>query len=786
MSRFYFSLLFLLVVVPALGQFSIQGIVQDSARVPLPGVNVVVKGTNNGTVANTDGAYKIGNLPSGDLVLVFSFIGYASNEVAVHVPHESSIDVILLPDNKQLDEVEILSLLATRGSKQTATTYTNLDGKKLNEQNFGQDMPFLLNWTPSVVTTSDAGTGIGYTGIRVRGSDATRVNVTINGIPYNDSESQTTFWVDIPDIASSTRSVQIQRGVGTSTNGPGAFGASVNVETNDNGYHNHRFKHIDAVIGAGSFGTQRYTLRAGTGYMGNFYLEARGSKIMSDGYVDRATADLTSYYAELGFDNGGALVQLIAFGGKEKTYQAWYGVDSATLATNRTMNYAGAIYDASGNVSGYYPNQVDDYKQDHLQLHVRVPVADNWEAKLALHSTWGHGYYEEYHQDRAFASVGLPDAGSADMVLRKWLDNRFYGLTYSVAQTGKKSALLFGGALSHYSPAKHYGEIVSTSVPSSVTPGYRYYDGNSEKGDGNVYAKWTYKLTERLSSFVDLQYRGVFYQTEGTRDDQTSYQVDDRFHFFNPKGGFSYDLEKESVLTSSSLYLSYAVANREPNRSDYLDGTSKPRSERLHNLELGWRKTTKAYALELNGFHMYYIDQLVQTGALDGAGYPIRANVGNSFRTGLEVAAQLLFLKNMEWSVNTTWSINQNKNYVVTAGTQPVTRDTRIILSPDFIVGSQVAWKIKGFEFMWLSKLVGSQYLDNTESASAKLDSYGTNDLRVSYGFAPKGFKAITWSFLLNNVFNAVYSSNGASYDGVPYYFPQAGRNFMAMMTVKL
>ena len=780
-------ILLMLASISASAQFTISGTVRElKTGQPLGGTNVALRGTLIGTVTDTDGKYRLEKLSSGSYTILTTFIGYADTLRQIELNDNMEVDFFLREDRELL--VQPVVIHGTRAGESTPTTYTNVSSKTLQEQNFGQDLPFLLNWTPSVVTTSDAGTGVGYTGIRIRGSDATRVNVTINGIPYNDSESQTTYWVDIPDIASSSQSIQIQRGVGTSTNGAGAFGGSVNLETKSD--HEPHIPYADLIAAGGSFGTQRYTVRAGTGFLGKsgWYLDGKFSKISSNGYVDRATSDLTSYYGRVGFNNYVIDAQLIVFGGAEKTYQSWYGVDSATLQTNRRMNYAGALYDASGNVTGYYGNQADDYKQNHLQFHFSIVLSPKWEAKVALHNTFGSGFYEEYHQDRTFASVGLPDYStftSTDMVVRKWLDNRFYGVTYQVQYVGDKSSLLIGGAVNQYSPAKHFGEIIWAKETGSVPQNYNYYNGSSEKGDRNIYAKWNYKFTDKLSSFVDVQYRSIDYHTSGTQDDLSSYSVGDHFDFFNPKAGLSYSI-KGNGWESSTLYASYAIANREPGRSDYLEGATKPRSERLYNLEIGWRKKAKKYAMDVNYFLMTYTDQLVQTGAIDNAGYPIRANVGSSYRTGIELSGATAISKRVNWKANLTWSVNQNKDFVVFENSLPVAKGTNIILSPGVIAGSQLSWKpFTGFEAAWLSKYVGSQYLDNTESKRVRLSDYWINDLRFSYELHIKGFKSIGWSLLFNNVLDVMYSSNGYSYSGTPYYFPQAGRNFMGMMTIK-
>ncbi len=766
-------------------QFTVSGTVKDKENgLPLQGVNVFLPEGPHGTVTDNAGTYFFVLQREGTYEVTFSFIGYKTITTTIDVQSNVTLDQFLEEDVQELDEVSVLH--STRATASTPSTYTNLNSPEIRKQNFGQDLPILLNWTPSVVTTSDAGIAIGYTGIRIRGSDATRTNVTINGIPYNDSESQSTFWVDIPDIASSTQSIQVQRGVGTSTNGAGAFGGAINLDTRYRTYYTYDDNYAEAIVAGGSFGSQRYTLKGGY-YLGPVFIEGKLSKIKSDGYVERASSDLDSYYFKVSLpaDYSPIAIEAIAFGGAEKTYQAWYGVDQATLQTNRRMNYAGAIYDTTGSVSSYYSNQVDDYRQDHGQLHFSYDELRSWDIHLSMHGTYGRGFYEEYQQDRTFASVGLPDYGSTtstDMVVRKWLDNYFYGFTYSANYSGEKSAWVIGGAASWYDPAKHHGEIIWAQEPGSVPPGFLYYTGRSHKGDRNIYVKWNRQWTDKLNSFVDFQYRNVNYSTAGTQDDLSAYSIDDKFHFFNPKLGVNYKLSDEN-----QLYASYSIANREPNRSDYLEGTTKPKSERLLNLEVGLRRHKQSYDLNANYYLMQYKDQLVQTGALDPGGYPVHANVGSSYRTGIELSGAFRLSNAVTWSANATWSVNQNKDYVVVDGADTVFRDTRIILTPNLISGSQFSWRpFAGFEATWLSKYVGDQYLDNTESSAVRLPEYWVNDFRFSFEIAPKGFKSIAWSLLINNVFDALYSSNGTAYGGTPYYFPQAGRNFMVMMTVRL
>lgn len=782
MNRFLLTVCLSGMSIPGFGQLSISGVVRESGSRPLAGATVQILESKHSAVTDEFGVFRFDRIPAGNYEVLFKFLGMRDHLETVVLREDARMEVVM-EENPILTEEVIVH--ATRANENTPTTFINVAGPTLQKQNFGQDLPYLLNWTPSVVTTSDAGAGIGYTGIRIRGSDATRVNVTINGIPYNDSESQSTYWVDIPDVASSTQSIQVQRGVGTSTNGAAAFGASINLQTTSL----QADPYGELVAAGGSFASQRYTMRAGTGLINKrWVLDVKASSIKSDGYVDRASADLGSYYMSAGYFGDKTIIKAITFGGTERTYQSWYGVDEATLGSNRTMNYAGALYDSQGQISGYYKNQVDDYRQDHYQLHATHQFTDAWSMTASMHYTTGKGFYEEYHQGRTFASVGLPDItltdttlSASDMVVRKWLDNKFYGATFNVQYQGEKSNWTLGGAFHHYGKARHFGEIIWSQYAGSIPPDYTYYDGHSDKGDGNLFLKWNYRINDRLNSFVDVQYRYVNYTTVGVRDDQSSYSVDDQFNFFNPKAGLSYRLSEKNVL-----YTSFAVANREPNRTDYLENTTRPKPERLHNLELGLRRNTKLYAFEVNYYLMNYTDQLVQTGAIDATGNPIRENVGSSYRTGLEFSGGIRLSDRWNWNANVTWSINQNNNYLLFENGLPVTRNTTIILSPGIIGGSQLSWKpIATAEIVWLSKYVGSQYLDNEQNDNVKLSDYWVNDLRMSYTWSPGGVKSIVWSLLLNNVLDTKYSSNGYGYGGTPYFFPQAGRNYMAMMTVR-
>jgi iron complex outermembrane receptor protein len=765
--------------------FTLSGIVRNGqSDEMLEGATIQLEGTNQNTVTNAQGKFRIDELAAGNYTVVIRFLGFAQKKETIALTSDLEISLMLEPTAQMTEEVVVF---ATRANDKTPTTFTHVNKEIIQKQNFGQDVPMLLNWTPSMVTTSDAGAGIGYTGLRIRGSDASRINVTVNGIAFNDSESQGVFWVNTPDLASSVQNIQVQRGVGTSTNGAGAFGATVSVQTdvlNPDPY-------AEAMTSMGSFNSQRYTFKGGTGLLKDRWaFDARVSKITSDGYLRRASSDLNSYYLSGGYYGKKTIIKAIMFGGHEETYQAWYGVDEATMDKDRRFNYSGAIYDNEGNIVRFYDREVDDYRQDHFQLHLSQQLSENWNGNFSVHYTKGKGYFEQYLQGKPFAELGLPNATignttyeSTDAIVRRWLDNDFYGATFSLNYAKNKTTFTAGGAFSKYDNARHFGEIIWAAIAIDAPLRHVYYNGESEKTDFNIYAKWNYSLTENLTSFVDVQYRAVNYETGGIDNDQTAYAVQDEFHFFNPKVGISYTLSPTSVL-----YSSYAIANREPNRTDYLDGDEKPRNERLGNLELGWRKTTSKFALEANYYLMNYTDQLVVTGELNDVGSNIRANVGKSYRTGIELSGLINFSKKVSWNANVTWSVNKNRNFTVfDEDNNASTKNTTIILSPSWVAGSQLTWKaFSNFQASVLSKYVGKQYLDNNQDENVTLDDYFINDLRLSYQFYPKSFNSIELGLLINNLFDVEYSSNGYGYGGTPYYYPQAGTNFLAMLAVKL
>lgn len=693
-------------------------------------------------------------------------------------------------DSTKVNNLDEVLVSAVRATTKTPVSFSNLDKKEIQFRNLGQDIPILMNYLPSVVTTSDAGNGVGYTGIRVRGSDATRVNITINGIPYNDSESHGTYWVNMPDFASSVESLQLQRGVGTSTNGAGAFGASLNMLTDN--YAKESTGEISNSFG--SFNTRKHTVKFSTGLLNDhFELAGRLSNINSQGFIDRASSDLKSYFLQSTYVGKTTLIKALVFGGTEKTYQSWNGLeDEEKLKNDRTYNTAGMFTDEFGNTR-FYDNETDNYQQDHYQLHWNQKVFQNWSTNLAFHYTKGKGYYENYKEDADFAEYGLLPVGAettTDLIRQKWLDNDFYGTTFSANYKSNKLDLIFGGGWNKYT-GDHFGKVIWSRFASQSELGDHYYDDSAIKVDGNIFAKANYEISKSISLYGDLQYRRVSYKANGVQP----IFVDDVFDFFNPKAGLNYALN-----TKSTLYFSYARANREPNRDDYENGSPKP--ERLDDFELGWRYVSEKMKWNVNGYYMKYHDQLVLTGALNDVGSPVRENSGNSYRLGIEIDGTLQLSK--KWIIQPNVTLSQSKNqdfYFNRDGVLQNLGDTNIAFSPEIIAANRLTFMpIQKLQLSLLSKFVGEQFMANIDAEKSKLDPYFVNDFNVCYEIQPKSiFKSVVISALVNNIFDLKYESNGYFYtydddysnpgiiktiEGAGFY-PQAGINFIAGLTLK-
>jgi iron complex outermembrane receptor protein len=687
-----------------------------------------------------------------------------------------------------LDEVVVQSI---RVNNTSPITHSNVYKKELSTRNLGQDLPVLLNYLPSVVTTSDAGAGIGYTGIRIRGVSAQSTNITINGIPFNDPESHGTFWVNLPDFTSSVESLQVQRGVGTSTNGSGAFGASINILTDAIS----KTPYTEISNSVGSYNTLKHTVKFSTGKLNqSFELSGRLSKIDSDGYIDRAFSDLKSYFLQGTYSKGNTLIKALSFGGHEKTYQSWYGLSKEQLLENRRQNpYT-------------YENEIDNYKQDHYQFHWNQKLNQNWSTNLGLNYTYGRGYFEQYREDDSVGTYGgilISDidsdgneTGTTDLIRRRWLDNDFYVINASAKYTGNRLDMIFNSSYSTYS-GDHYGEIVwarNFSKVSSVRD--RYYDGNGKKTDFSVFAKASYDLSDELELYGDVQFRNVTYKTSGITSDLVNMLIDESFSFFNPKFGLSYKIRPNSIL-----YGSYSRANREPSRSDY-EANENIRPEQLNDFEIGWRYKKNGLRFNLNTYYMLYNEQLVLTGELDDVGSPIRTNSGSSYRIGIESELELKLSSNLSLRNNFTLSSNKNKKILSKFnGSVFDFGKTNISFSPNLISSNSLIFSPNNnLMISFLSKYVGKQYMGNTDAVNSILDSYFVSDINFSYKIISNlVFDEIIFSGLVNNVFNNEYVSNGYYYtyddtwsspgqvttlDGAGYY-PQATRNFLLGLTLK-
>ena len=690
-------------------------------------------------------------------------------------------------DTTKINTLNDVIVSSVRAKDKNPITFTNVSKQEIAPRNLGQDIPVLLNYLPSVVTTTDAGNGIGYTYMRVRGADGSRINVTLNGVPFNDSESQGTFFVNLPDFASSLESVQLQRGVGTSTNGAGAFGASLNLQTKL--FQEKAYAEISNSVG--SFASRKHTLAFGTGLHNNFEMNARISNIASDGFIDRASSNMFGYFFNANYITEKSQIKFMAFGGKEKTYQAWYGIeDPEKLQNDRTFNPAGMYTDAFGNVQ-FYDDETDNYGQNHFQLHWSEKWSDKWISNVAFHYTIGKGYFEQYREDENLADYNLPAFNGnsiSDLVRKRWLDNDFFGTTFSLNYKTAKTDLLFGGAANRYL-GNHFGEVVWTQnyVPNANC----YYDNFGNKDDINLYTKASYNVTNKLNLFTDLQYRMVFYEATSVKFSD----VNDTFRFFNPKAGLSYQLNDKNAF-----YGYFGIANKEPRRDDYENGSVKP--ERLFDYELGWKYNTKKVKLSANAFYMNYKDQLVLTGALNDVGSPIFTNSGKSYRVGLEVESSIAITNKLILNPNATLSQNKNQDfYFQRDGVLQNLGNTDIAFSANFIFGNQLVFMpTNNFQISFLSKFVSEQYMGNIDSNRSKLDAYFVNDLNINYEWKlNKGIQSIVFSSLVNNIFNLEYESNGYFYtydddwstpgstttiEGTGYY-PQAGINFLLGVNLK-
>jgi iron complex outermembrane receptor protein len=799
----------LLLPFMASAQFVISGRVAGPDGLALPGATVTISGTDIKTPTDTGGRYRLESLKAGAYVLRVSYIGY----------YAQSRNIVLgasLVANFTMESAEMLTeevtVSGTRATKNSPTTFTNLSKADIAKNNLGQDLPFLLDQTPSLVSQSDAGAGVGYTYIHIRGSDGTRINVTINGVPYNDSEEQATFFVDLPDFASSVDNIQIQRGVGTSTNGAGAFGGSINIQTTtriDTAY-------AELNNSIGSYGTSKNTVNLGTGLLDDhFSVDGRLSRIWSNGYIDRAFSNLQSFFLTGAYYGKNTVIRLNVFGGTEHTYQAWDGEPEDSLrAGNRTYNPLG-----SENLQGmgpFYQNQTDNYTQDHFQLLVDQKISDKLSFSGALHYTHGFGYYEEYVPQQSLSALGITPVtvggkiiDTTDLTQQLWLNNKFYGVTYNLKYVPtKKLNMMLGGAYNQYN-GEHYDNIQWTQQSTDLPPGYQYESDNAFKTDFNIFGKADYTIG-KLSLYADMQYRHVYYSFLGYNDQLQNIQQKVFLDFFNPKAGATYQFN-----ANNNVYASFAVGNHEPDRDDYTQSTpaNRPQPENLKDWEVGYRTQQGIFSGGINAFYMLYYNQLVLTGELNDVGDQVRSNVKNSYREGLEFDGSLRISSRLNWAATAALSSNKVdgfQEYLVdydnNSTVEYTYKKTDIAFSPDFVGSSTISFRpIPGGEIALISKYVSRQYLDNTSNINPPgysasdptsdryLNGYFLNGLRLGYNFKTSWIKNIGVTLLINNIFSEKYESNGATYPDIEsgkvvnynYFFSQAPANFLLGLNMK-
>ena len=767
-------------------QQTIQGKVQIAEQ-SAEGATISISGPVKWqTTTGSNGQFFLENLPSGKYMLSCSFSGYQTIQKELQIP--GSKELILLNLDPLPPSLQPVEVKALRAGTLAPFTKTNISKAFIEKNNLGQDIPFILNQTPNVVVNSDAGNGIGYTGIRIRGSDATRINMTINGIPYNDPESQGTFFVNLPDFSSSVSSVQIQRGVGTSSNGAGAFGASMNFSTNE--YNDKAYAELNSSVG--SFNSFKNTIRLGSGLINKqFTIDARLSRISSDGFIDRASTNLLGAYLSAGWYLPKSTFRFNAILGKEKTYQAWYGVAESDLKNNRTFNSAGTAKPGDP-----YENEADNYRQNHYQFFYNTSFTNRLQFNTAFYLTTGKGYFEQYRANEDPADYGFNINTTTDLIRQLWLKNKMYGQIFSLQYKTPKDEISIGGGWSRY-PGQHFGRVVrSINVPLPVPN--TWYDFDALKTDINFYAKWQRQLSNNWFAFTDLQYRHVSYTIDGFRNNP-EIRTDQNWSFLNPKAGITY--KKGNLMA----YGSYALANKEPNRDDFEAGVKEiPKREQLHNLELGVQQNEVIPGLQLsaNAYFMYYRDQLVLTGRINDVGAYVRSNIPESYRLGLELQAQY---KKGKTSVDYNISLSDNRiiNYTgfyddYDNGGQILNEygNTPIAFSPAIVQQATLNYEAgKRTVFTLLNKHVGRQYLDNSGDKSRSLDPYFVNDFRIAYDVPVKKLaKQVKLILQINNFTDRQYEPNGYSFSYIAggqfttenYYYPMAGINYMFAVNISL
>lgn len=799
-----FWLAFLLLPINLAAQYSISGIVFDKeTNTTLIGAHVSVENTNLKTITNQNGEFYFDKIKKGEYVITASFIGFETITQTVTVSSDKSINFSLHPAAFMQDEVVVSS---TRINEKTPLTYSEIDASELRKINKGADLPYLLQNTPSLVVTSDAGAGVGYTNMRIRGSDITRINVTINGVPINDAETHTVYFVDLPDIASSIDNIQIQRGIGTSTNGAATFGASINIKTDE--METEPYARLNSNVG--SFNTFKNSLSFSTGRSKNgFNLNGRLSKITSDGYIDRGWSNLGSYYLSGFWSGKKTLVKIITTSGTEKTYQAWNGIPKDSIATNPTYNPSGEMY-VNDSIKGYYDNETDNYQQDYYQLHIAHSFNNNLILTATAFLTKGKGYYESWKNQGKFSSYGLPDViigneviSKTDLIQQKWLKNSSYGLYVALEHKIGRFSTTYGSGWNQFD-GNHFGKVIWTQCTSTNTNDWEWYRGTGFKTDYHVFAKTNIEISKKISLFLDLQYRHIDYDIKGTHDDLRDITQSHTFNFFNPKSGIFYTIDSKN-----SMYFSVAKSNREPSRTVYRDAdlNQEIKAEQLLDFELGYSLNNKKLNFSTNIYYMDYKDQLVMTGKINNTGSAIMTNVADSYRLGIENCLNYKLLKNLNIGLNLSLSTNKimnfteyvdNGDYWSDTDNQPhqfqfELGTTDISFSPSIVGGTSITYfPINHLEINFQGNYVSRQYLDNTSNKYRSLDPYFVSNLNINYEWKQSLFKILAFSLSINNLFNEKYETYGWVYkyisgnteyldDG---YFPQAGTNFMFGITI--
>ncbi len=816
MLRNVFVFLFVLISINVFSQFSVSGKVTGEGNEALPGANLSVEGTLEGTVTNIDGRFVIDGLKAGSYQIKATFIGYETLVKSVKIDNNKEIDFQLEVSPVMADEVIVV---ATKAGNKSPIALSNVTKDEIQKSNLGQDLPYLLSLTPSVVTSSDAGAGVGYTSFRIRGTDANRINITVNGIPMNDAESHGVWWVNMPDFASSLENVQVQRGVGTSTNGSGAFGATINMQTNT--LRKEAYGEISSAFG--SFSTFKNTVKAGTGLLGDhFAFDVRLSKITSDGFVDRASSDLKSFFVSGGYYAKNTILKINVFSGKERTYQSWWGVPKVRLESDLegmqryanhwlyTQEETEHMINSDSRTYNYYTydNETDNYQQDHYQLFFSQKVGDYINLNTALHYTYGRGFYEQYKPDDNLGSYGLNPlmlvsaAGdtitTTDLVRQKWLDNDFYGSTFSLNYDKGPLQVTVGGAYNIYD-GRHFGNIIWAQFYGINEKDYEWYRSTGKKKDLTFYGKINYALYDNFNLFADVQRRNITHEIVGIDDKFRNITQTHSYGFWNPKAGFVVN-----PMPNHQAYASFAVAHREPNRSNFTDADSvapMPKEEVLFDFEAGYAVKENSYTIGANLYYMSYKDQLILTGEINDVGSAIMVNVDKSYRRGIEIFGGVKIINGLQWDANAT--ISQNKilnfteyvdNWNTWGQEQNFMEETDIAFSPNFVASSNIQYSpIKNFSIALVSQYVGRQYIDNSSSEDRMLDPYFVNNIRLSYNLELKEIRGIEFTLLVNNLASEEYETNAWVYsyilEGERYamdgYFPQAGINFLAGATLR-